>query len=108
MGFDRGNRAEVSLLLFLETRAVDHGGRVDTRHMNKEDMDIAKAWNESGFLRFGRIALEDANANGGSWVEFTDEAWAAAHQLRMERGKRGWSSRRYKTTEESREAEAAY
>lgn len=34
-------KQELSLLLFLETRAVDYGGRVDTRHMNMDDMTTA-------------------------------------------------------------------
>ena len=33
---------ERNLLLYLETRAVDHGGLVDAKHMNKEDMEIAE------------------------------------------------------------------
>jgi len=37
---------ERSLLLYLETRAVDYGGIVDTRHMNQDDMEIAKEWNK--------------------------------------------------------------
>lgn len=39
---------ERSLLLYLETRAVDHGGKVDAQHMNKEDFDIAKKWMKKG------------------------------------------------------------
>ena len=39
------SKDEKSLLLFLETRAVDYGGRVNVQHMNLEDMEIAKRWN---------------------------------------------------------------
>ena len=40
-------RKEKSLILFFETCAVDGLGRVDTRRMNKEDFDIAKAFTEN-------------------------------------------------------------
>ncbi len=93
---------EVSLLLFLETRAVDHGGRVDSRFMNESDAAIAKKWSEMGFVRFGRIASEDCNANGSNWVELSDDAWGEVSALRMERAKRNWKNRRFETTEEKR------
>ena len=84
---------EKSLLLYLETRAVDYSGRVDGRHMNNDDMKIAKGWSESGFIRFGRLlcaeirSLQERYGKRVSthWVELTDEAWQFAHKLRKEK-----------------------
>jgi len=35
-------RNEKSLLLYLETRAVDNAGIIQTQHLNVDDMEIAK------------------------------------------------------------------
>jgi len=91
---------EKSLLLFLETRAVDYDGRVKTAHMNKEDFEIAERWNKDGFVQFGRIRASDINNDGSHWVRLSDQAWISAHSLRQERGKRRWDKRRYQTTAE--------
>lgn len=72
---------ERSLLLYLETRAVDHGGKVDAQHMNKEDFDIAKKWDEEGFVKFGRIRFHSI-VDGSRWCELSDEAWNLAHAER--------------------------
>lgn len=84
---DEMTRDERSLLLYLETRAVDFGGKVDVRHMNKEDMDMAKRWNSEGFLKFGRIKFHDilSKQSGTHWCELSDEAWALAQQERKAR-----------------------
>ncbi len=73
---------ERNLLLYLETRAVDHGGIVDTKHMNKEDMDIAGKWNNEGFVKFGRIKFHSITSAGTYWCELSDEAWNLAHAER--------------------------
>lgn len=82
---DDMTRDERSLLLYLETRAVDYGGKVDARHMNKEDMEIARGWNKSGFLKFGRIKFHDIDKGGTHWCELSDEAWVL---VAMERKRR--------------------
>lgn len=84
------DKDERSLLLYLETRAVDHGGLVHTQHMNDIDMDIAKRWDTSGFLRFGRVASDCLPMPSGSthWCELSDEAWGLAHAERRARWKR--------------------
>ena len=76
---------ERNLLLYLETRAVDYGGLVDTKHMNKEDMDIAKKWNEEGFLKFGRIRFHSITSAGTYWCELPNEVWNLAHTERKAR-----------------------
>ena len=95
-------RDELSLLLFLETRAVDYGGRVATPHMNDDDRTIVDRWVEEGYVEYGRIALEDHNKQGTHWVKLSAEALKAAHQERTARIDRMWAARRFKTTAEKR------
>lgn len=76
---------ERNLLLYLETRAVDYGGIVDTKHMNKEDMDIAKKWNDEEFVKFGRIKFHSLTSTGSYWVELSEVAWKLAHEERKAR-----------------------
>lgn len=98
------SRDEISLLLFLETRAVDYGGRVNNAHMNTDDMAIARQWHDDGFVEYGRIALEGINQDGASWCHLSDEAWTIAAEARKARADRGWAKRTYTTTAEMRAA----
>jgi len=90
------NKTERSLLIYLETCLVDRTGHVDTRRMNKEDMDIAKKWNEEEFIAFGRLKfhyIEDLQSNppiihATHWVSFSDKAWELAAQERRARAGR--------------------
>lgn len=83
---------ELSLLLFFETAAVDRGGVLESARMNAGDFAIAKRWNESGFVRFGRIAFKDINNRGTNpsdhWCVLSEEAWIAAHAERRSRSER--------------------
>lgn len=97
------SKDERSLLLFLETRAVDYGGRVNLQHMNKEDMDITEKWNKEGFLEFGRIVMRNHNSDGTNWCKLSDEAWKLAHKERKARAERMWKNKTWLSTEESRE-----
>jgi len=82
-------KTELSLLLYLETRAVDHGGAVDTRHMNEEDAAIAGRWNRSGYLQFGRMSSKDIKERGIThWCFMSDQAMADAHAERKARAAR--------------------
>lgn len=76
------SKDERSLLVFLETELVNHGGKVDARHMNADDMAIARQWCSEGFIKFGRIKLHGITDNRTHWVEFSDEAWELAHAER--------------------------
>lgn len=92
-----------TLLLYLETCAVDHAGRVNGQHMNDDDFKQAAEWDRDGFVRFGRVASECITDHGGHWVEFTDESWAAAHAERRARADRIRARRTYRTTAEKRD-----
>jgi len=97
---------ELSLLLYFESRAVDNGGTVDTRHMNDIDMEIAKKWNSDGFVEFGRVCFEDIEKARGKythWCYLSDEAFVLAHSERKARAGRVWEKKNFATTEELRE-----
>ena len=101
---DKMTRTEKSLLLFFEARATDNNGSVLAPNMNSEDFDIAKKWNEEGFVKFGRIASEHVTAQRGAyWCNLSEEAWEIAHALRKAKAERCWASRVWITTEEKRE-----
>ena len=95
---------ERSLLLFFEDRAVDHSGRVQTAHMNADDMALAKRWDGEGFVCFGRIASEHLSDSGTHWCHLSDEAWSLASAARKARAARQWEARRWQTTKEKRAA----
>ena len=88
MKLDDMTKDERSLLLFLETCAVDYGGKVDGRRINKEDIDTARKWNTDGFVKFGRIKFHDIAFHHTHWCELSDEAWAIAHEERRARYER--------------------
>jgi hypothetical protein len=95
---------EKSLLLFFETCAVDHAGKVRTAHMNDDDRKIVERWTAEGFVRYGRVASEGCNEYGTHWCHLSDEAWALAHAERKARAARVWLKRTWRTTEEKRAA----
>lgn len=95
------SKDEKSLLLFLETRAVDYGGRVNIQHVNKGDMEIASKWNATDFLYFGKIVIRNHNSDGTHWVHLSDEAFKIAHQLRLERVNKMYENRTWISTEDS-------
>ena len=101
-------RQELSLLLFLETCAVDHGGAIDGRHMNEDDFDIAEGWSRSGFVEFGRIYSKDVQnrPHGRSrshWCRLSDRAFVAASHERKARSSRMWAKRKWRKTAEDAE-----
>lgn len=97
------SRDERSLLLFLETRAVDYSGRVNIQHMNPDDLNMAKKWNDSGFIEYGRIVFKHINKDGNNWVILSDEAWRLAHEARKDRAKRMLIKRNWVSTRDSTE-----
>ena len=98
MPFNTTNKDHCSLLLYLESCAVDHFGRIDLRKMNNVDQDIVREWGSEGFVAFGRIQWADVTPDGGCWCTLSEAAFTAAGILRKERAQRMWSKRRWKTT----------
>ena len=96
-------KEQESLLLYLEARAVDSGGRVAAQHMNADDFEQAEKWTKEGFIEFGRVASNYMNERAGNyWVRLSDEAWQTAHAERRARADRVWERREWITTEEKR------
>ena len=96
---------ELSLLLYLESRAVDQGGKVDSRKMNEDDFAIAKRWADGGYIQFGRVCAADCTELGGTnWVILSAKAWKDAHKERRDRAERMWEKRTFMTTDEKRNA----
>lgn len=94
-----------ALLLYLETRAVDHGGLVDTRHMSAADVEQAMRWNEDGFLEFGRILAANVGSFGCShWVALSEAAWRDAFGERRARAERTWKKRMWAKNSEKNES----
>lgn len=88
------DKAEQSILLYLETCLVDQRGHADGRRMNESDHVIIKRWVEEDFIHFGRLpmacidALSNLGIHASHWVRFSNDAWYAAHQIRIARAHR--------------------
>lgn len=86
------DKDEASLLLYLETRAVDHDGKVELQHMNAADQKTATRWNKQRFIFYGRLPanyIRSRKTQCTHYVVLSDEAWAEAARLRRERGLQG-------------------
>lgn len=87
------SRDELSLLLYLESCAVDHGGKVEARRMNEDEFAIADGWKTAGFILFGRMKAAEIlkerkkhiARQATNWVVLSEAAWAAAHAERRAR-----------------------
>ena len=102
-GLSKLSKERKSLLLYLEFRAVDHHGAVNTIHMNSADMTIANEWNEMGFVQFGRIARSGVMpVDCSHWCCLSKAAFRVAAALRMERAERGFKARAWSTIAERR------
>lgn len=95
------SKEEKSLLLYFETRAVDYGGKVNTEHMNHEDMILAKNMNKSKFVEFGRVVLRNHSYEGMCWCKLSPKAWQLAHLERRNKAERMWEARNWIITEEN-------
>ena len=82
------DKDERSLLLFLESCAVEHGGRVDIRHMNPQDLQIICQWVDEKLIEWGRIKSKDIKLHFTHWVILSDKAWKLAHKERRARCER--------------------
>jgi len=85
---DAMTKDERGLLLYLEARAVDHGGKVEGSKMNAEDFEMAKAWSALSLIGFSRLL--SAHVRGGSThaVQLSDNAFALAGEERKRRAYR--------------------
>lgn len=96
------SKVKINVLLYLETRLVDYGGRVDMRRINGEDQAAIDQMVEDGLILFSRICAADCKPDSSHAVSFTDEAWQFAHSFRKMRADRSEVQRNYRTTAEKR------
>lgn len=96
------SKDERSLLLYLETCMVDNRGRIDQKKLNNEDRHILEIWNDTEFIKFGRIHRDLYMEKMGSyWIELSNEAWKLAHEERRARSKRLLEQRTWLKSEEA-------
>lgn len=83
---------ERSLLLYIETCAVDNGGLVHCQKINTEDREILKRWDKDGFVSFSRITFKSlellVNKHCTDLVRLSEDAWILAHEERRTRAAR--------------------
>lgn len=97
---DEMTRDERSLLLYIETCAVDYGGLVNSLRINQVDREILKRWDADGFISFSRITfkslelLQDKNCT--NLVRLSEDAWKLAHEERRARNVRMSNKSPYK------------
>lgn len=97
------NKGDESLLLYLETGAVDHGGLLDPRRISEEERTILERWRDDGYVEFGRVASKYITAADKSlWVHLSEQAWSDVAGLRRARAERMWANRNWMTTAEYR------
>lgn len=101
-----GTPDAISLLLFLETCAVDGRGRVSQDRLTVEEFETAVAWSDAGFIGFGRVTYATIHREGRvgytSWVTLSDAAWKMAAFHRRERAMFGLERRAWISTGEIR------
>jgi hypothetical protein len=84
-------KAEKSLLLYFETAAVDHDGKLQSERMNAEDFQIADGWVNDRFIEFGRVNFKDIRDTQfpfNHWVILSNDAWDVVQVLRKIRAER--------------------
>lgn len=98
-------KEEKSLILYIETRAVDHDSMIDTKQINATDEQILKKYHNEGWIKYGRVHSNHAIKTGkGMYVLLSDELFEIAAELRKQRAKRGME----RSKELYNEARAAY
>jgi hypothetical protein len=87
---EKSSKVKKSLLLYLECRAVDNSGIVDIQYMNDVDLNLAKVWDEEGYIQFARRASQyfTTDKKGTYIVKLSANAMEDAHALRAARAKR--------------------
>jgi hypothetical protein len=93
-------KTELSLLLFIETAMVDHGGSFNPQHVNVEEFEILDWWKEEKYIDHGRIVHRDIKSGKCHWVTLTSQAFADAHRERIARSVRLYNGRRWVKTSE--------
>lgn len=92
MELEKMTKDERSLLLYIETCAVDQGGLVRNQKINDDDREILKKWDKQGFISFSRITWASlkllVDKHESDLVRLSEEAWKLAHEERRARSVR--------------------
>ena len=94
------SKDERSLILFFESASVAYGGRLNTAHMNADDIKIAEDWTDEKFVTFSRIASHFLKGDKTHSVVLSDDAWRIAHEERRQRFNRLYLKKNWLTTSE--------
>ena len=85
MTFEGLSKAERGLLLYIESRAVDNGSKLDGRQINKEDIDLLTEWHKQGLVRFGRVPFKEIERNLTHFCVLSNDAIKLAQECRRKR-----------------------
>jgi hypothetical protein len=89
-------REQASILLYVESCAVEYGGLLEGVRINATDLRALVSLTEAGYLTFGRIPgklLGSFQRGVTHWCDLTDAGWALAHQMRRARAARSHATR---------------
>lgn len=91
MNADDMSAKEKSTLKYIESCVVDKEWLLERRRMNEEDFENIRKFESEGLLQVERVPewkFDDLQRQGHKpthmVLEFSDEAWEIAHQLREE------------------------
>lgn len=88
------NKHERNFLLYVETCAVDHGGRLESIRMNNDDMDAAKSLEGKSICSMVRLKMHYIQSMNGfkmkftHFVSITEKGWETVALLRKEKAVR--------------------
>lgn len=99
---DPDSRPQNSLLRFIETRAVDHGGLLAESLLSGDDNEMLAHWMMNGYISMGRVCSEDITRDSCRWVALSEQAWRDAHAIRLDRAAKSWRGRKWQSTDEKR------
>lgn len=96
---DIWGRDHLSTMLYIETRCVDHGGKLDMRHLRKDGYEyptrLGNGVNLSGHTDLNCIddfetagLIENVGTGINPLIKMTEKGWEYAHRLRRERAAR--------------------
>lgn len=93
---------EQSVLLYLETCAVDQAGMVEAVRMNSEEFDIIDRWKQTGFVKFSRLPADYVMKQKGRRdqkthiVALSQDAWETVQAYRRGRADRMLDTSQFK------------
>ena len=97
------NNEDAALLVLLENAAVTYRGVVNVLQLPAGGLSKAKRWNRQGYIKFGRIAEQDATERGSHYVQLSNLALRDAQLVRINCIVTNWLQRDWKFEGEDNE-----